>query len=539
MGNSIFQNNTSLETVVFEDGNQPLAMGGWTFNGCSAIKEIVLPARLASFGANSNFNGCSSLTKVVFRGPSTLADLKAYTFEATALTEIDFSGLTEVETFNANILQKLTSAAVKVTLPQKMTKKPNEALASCNAEEIVFPEGVTEIAANALDGYTKVKKLSIPSTLTKLGNTAFKGCTSLSDVTFASNPTLNSSMNYCFEGCTALDEIDLSPLPGVKGLVATFKNSGLSHITFSPESKMTTFNWDLFNGTPLKSIDCPATLTKIGARAFLNCGNLKTVRIPKGVTEILADAFSHDADKKGVDIVVFDQQSGNWPAAVENGAAVNILASDTKAYCYKDVTGVPEGVTTVATMQAAPYSTYFSSTPVALPDGVTAGVVSGIDNGKLILDFDKYVSGKIIPASTAVLLKSGLSSTTLYPVIEPEDNSVFDGTNYLSGTEDNSTVDAGGKICYALTEKDGKYSFDKTEGQLENVANHAYLALPSAIAGSYSSFPVSDTTTGIMDIISDESVSDTPVYNLQGIRVDINKLTPGIYISNGRKFIVK
>ena len=44
-------------------------------------------------------------------------------------------------------------------------------------------------------------------------------------------------------------------------------------------------------------------------------------------------------------------------------------------------------------------------------------------------------------------------------------------------------------------------------------------------------------TTGIVDVVSDVKATNAPVYNLQGQRVTPNR--PGIYIRNGKKFVVK
>ncbi len=542
MGNSVFQNNTSLETVTFEDGDQPLAMGGWTFNGCSSIREIVLPSRLASFGANSNFNGCSSLEKVVFRGDCPLADMKQYTFEKTSLKELDLSGLTNVTAFNANCLQNLRSEAVKVTLPREMTLLPKNFLAKCNVTEIVFPEGTTEIPQQAFDGYAVVTTVSIPSTITKIGNSAFRKCTSLASVTFAPNPGLNSSMNYCFQECTSLESIDLTPLPGVEGLVATFMKSGLKNITFSPESKMTTLNWDLFNGTPLESIDIPASVNKIGARAFYNCAGLETVSLPEGVDWVLNDAFGHADDAAGVRTVIFNQHGGKWPGNNDDKEPVSILAADTRAYCYKDVTEVPEGVVTVAPIESAGYLTYYSSTPVSLPEGVKGTAIKGVIGQDLVRDFDQFRPGTLLPAGTPVLLACENADGTLYPEIDPDAAGTFTETNFLVGTEDGTTLNiSDGKVAYQFVMyTDGLYGFDRVDGASVSVdPNKACLVLPSSLAGNISRFSLSNVVTGIDEITEEGIDRNAPVYNLMGIEVDRDYLTPSIYISNGKKIVIR
>lgn len=49
-------------------------------------------------------------------------------------------------------------------------------------------------------------------------------------------------------------------------------------------------------------------------------------------------------------------------------------------------------------------------------------------------------------------------------------------------------------------------------------------------------YTVSDTD-GVDMILDEENAA--PVYNLQGVRVNANELPAGIYIRNGKKFVVK
>ena len=48
---------------------------------------------------------------------------------------------------------------------------------------------------------------------------------------------------------------------------------------------------------------------------------------------------------------------------------------------------------------------------------------------------------------------------------------------------------------------------------------------------------VGEETTGIADI--QHPSPDTPTYDLNGRRVNENNLKPGIYVKNGKKFVVK
>lgn len=68
-------------------------------------------------------------------------------------------------------------------------------------------------------------------------------------------------------------------------------------------------------------------------------------------------------------------------------------------------------------------------------------------------------------------------------------------------------------------------------------AGKAYLRVPLAAAAKYSFFSFDDETTGVEDIELGTTETDSPVYDLFGRKV-VNPAT-GLYIKNGKKFIVK
>lgn len=67
-------------------------------------------------------------------------------------------------------------------------------------------------------------------------------------------------------------------------------------------------------------------------------------------------------------------------------------------------------------------------------------------------------------------------------------------------------------------------------------AGKAYLELANALSTGAKANVVFNETTGITNV-KGENIKDNAVYNLSGMRV--TKLTKGIYIKNGHKFIVK
>lgn len=71
-----------------------------------------------------------------------------------------------------------------------------------------------------------------------------------------------------------------------------FKGSALENITFAENSQLTTIGGAAFNGTNITNISLPASLEKIGFKAFIGCKKLTSVMLPNSLTDIYDSAFS-------------------------------------------------------------------------------------------------------------------------------------------------------------------------------------------------------------------------------------------------------
>ena len=68
------------------------------------------------------------------------------------------------------------------TVPASVKIIAGGAFAGSALEEIIFPEGITEIGGSAFYGATKLKTVSMPESLTSIGSYAFLNCTSLEEI---------------------------------------------------------------------------------------------------------------------------------------------------------------------------------------------------------------------------------------------------------------------------------------------------------------------------------------------------------------------
>lgn len=146
------------------------------------------------------------------------------------------------------------------------------------------------------------------------------------------------------------------------------------------------------------------------------------------------------------------------------------------------------------------------------------------------------VASKQVPANTGVLVKSTANAVT---VTRLESAPAIEGTNLLKPASEQMTE---GFKFYKLaydnyTEKTGLgFYWGAAEGGAFTVKpGLAYLAVPQAQAANVKGFSFDGTQTGINGV--EATTAKGAIYNLNGQRVE--KAQRGIYIQNGKKFIVK
>lgn len=158
-------------------------------------------------------------------------------------------------------LKSLTS----VTIPDSVTSIGQGAFANCTSlTNITIPEKTTSIGCSAFKECTNLESISIPNSVTSIGKEAFEGCTSLESITIPDSVT--SICDFAFKNCTSLTSITI------------------------PDS-VTSIEWGAFEGcTNIASLTIPDNVTSIGWKAFKGCTSLEEVILPDGI-KIRKEAF--------------------------------------------------------------------------------------------------------------------------------------------------------------------------------------------------------------------------------------------------------
>lgn len=198
------------------------------------------------------------------------------------------------------------------------------------------------------------------------------------------------------------------------------------------------------------------------------------------------------------------------------------------------------------------YATYSSIQKFVVPEDVTVAQVVEKD-GRIYLE--RYKEDDVVAANTGVLLESENPITTAFELTNKEATNLG-VTNVLKASGDGITADKMGEAdnpddnyFYRLTkgtlnEKTvfGFY-WKKTDGSAFDLgANKAYMVLQKSNVQTAPRYVwLGGQTTAIDGLNADTEAtvgSDERIYSLDGRRVE-GQLKRGIYVKNGKKFIVR
>ncbi|HAJ97220.1 MAG TPA: hypothetical protein DCO72_05740, partial [Ruminococcus sp.] len=177
----------------------------------------------------------------------------------------------------------------KVTIPSTVNRIGVNAFSNCTAlEEVVGMEGVTTISDDAFVSCESLKTITLPQGLTNLGNEAFSHCSALTELTIPGSVTLMGS--YVASGCPELKSITFEE--GITNIPSFFAylDSNLEKVSIPSTCK--SIGMGAFSYSGLVAIEIPDNVTRVDNEVFNNCKRLTSVKLSSGCDIVNMNTFS-------------------------------------------------------------------------------------------------------------------------------------------------------------------------------------------------------------------------------------------------------
>ena len=306
----VFSGCSNLDSVTFAEGSQLTSIGYAAFSGCSSLTSIEISAGVTSIGYAA-FSGCSSLTSIEI--PAGVTSIGGDAFSGCYLTIVyNYSDL-EITAGSSGNGYVAAYAEVVLTSTDQADIDDNGYVTYTDGEEvlllgylgsekdIVIPEGVTRIAKYAFYG-DDIISVTLPESLTEIGNSAFGNCYKLKEV--YNNSSLNITAGNNSYGYVALyaakvytpenqeAAFDENGFAIDGGVLRGYKGSAIDIVI--PDTVTSIAGYAFYGNTDIISVTIPAGVTDIGYDAFSECSNLVSVTFGEGsqLTSIRSSAFA-------------------------------------------------------------------------------------------------------------------------------------------------------------------------------------------------------------------------------------------------------
>ena len=131
-----------------------------------------------------------------------------YTFDSTGVHTVKYELYDETKlSNNAPAFYGITSL-ISVSIPDSVTSIGQYTFAACTSlTRVTIPNSVTSIGSNAFSGCTSLTRVTIPSSVTSIGGSAFAACASLTRVAIGTGVT--SIGSGAFAACASLTRVTI------------------------------------------------------------------------------------------------------------------------------------------------------------------------------------------------------------------------------------------------------------------------------------------------------------------------------------------
>ena len=441
LGEDAFASCSKLAEVTMPDGL--ITIGPSAFDSDAALKEIVIPSSVTTIGARA-FALCTGLEKVTCYAtiPPTIANSNCFVsvpastpFYVPDLAYDTYNDDTQWKTLNlqrfAPLRYDYKSGFVATLLPPAGTLAYSGEIA---LPEVVsfggFDYTVTGIAANAFRNANNLQSVSIPKTVTSIGEAAFYGATGLAEISVDAANTAFCSVDDVLMNKAQTTILAYAP--------------GKADSEFTTPATVTTIALGAFAGCEnLQDLTLTADVANIGQGAFADCTALKSITCeaatPPTCTVIGKGTASEETP--------FDGITKTIPVFVPASSLADYQGADGWSY-FSNIQGPfdPTGKVAYQLVDLSTESVTEGQYLIVFDDNKAHAAVSGKD---LIASSDELT----IIGGVAYVPEATACAVTIAPLgVDSFSILLANGTNYLDLQAKNSVTTSTTASGFAITD---------------------------------------------------------------------------------------
>ncbi|MBE0654676.1 MAG: leucine-rich repeat protein, partial [Bacteroidales bacterium] len=270
-------------------GSSVTTIGTYAFAGCSNLKSITIPPLVDSIAPQA-FVSCLALTSVVIHSTGETI-IGEYAFAGNpAITSVIIGPSRGISIGRGAFVSSSALKTLKMA-SSSVTSIGEDCFQNSAIDTLVMPSSLTSIGTNAFGNCISLKSLTfLPSSGVSIGHYAFGSSTGLKTVKMAS-PSVTSIGEACFVG-SAIDTLVMpSSLTSIGN--NAFRNcSNLKSLTFLPSSGVSIGEYAFGDCSNLAFLNMQSpSVDSIGKNCFINCQNLTFLSLPSSLAYIGDYAF--------------------------------------------------------------------------------------------------------------------------------------------------------------------------------------------------------------------------------------------------------